>query len=93
MLFLKLLSSNGLGKVIAYDETGFLGQDDEGYRCQAWNFMLPGGVVFDALDYSFSVGHEDGSDTAPNGPGGGSATFRKQLGILSAFPRKFALVV
>jgi len=73
----------GLGKALGYDETGFLGQDDATYRRQAWNFMLAGGSTFDALDYSFSVGHEDGSDVGPNGPGGGSAALRKQLGILS----------
>jgi hypothetical protein len=73
----------GLGKAIGYDETGFLGPDDATYCRQAWNFMLTGGSTFDALDYSFSVGHEDGSDPGPNGPGGGSANLRRQLGILS----------
>ena len=81
----------GLGKAIAYDETGFLGRDDEGYRREAWNFMLSGGGAFDALDYSFTVGHEDGSDTDPNGPGGGSASLRRQLRILSDFLGKFSL--
>jgi hypothetical protein len=73
----------GLGKAIGYDETGFLGQDDTKYCRQAWNFMLAGGSTFDALDYSFSVGHEDGSDAEPNGPGGGGAALRRQLGVLS----------
>jgi hypothetical protein len=81
----------GLGKVIAYDETGFLGRDDDGYRREAWNFMLSGGGAFDALDYSFTVGHEDGTDTEPNGPGGGSPTLRRQLKVLSQFLDKFAL--
>jgi hypothetical protein len=81
----------GLGKAISYDETGFLGRDDEAYRRQAWNFMLSGGSVFDGLDYSFSVGHEDGSDNAPNGPGGGSAELRRQLKILSEFLRTLPL--
>jgi hypothetical protein len=75
----------GLGKPISYDETGFLGRDDAPYRRQAWNFMLSGGSVFDGLDYSFSVGHEDGSDVQPNGPGGGSAPLRRQLRVLSEF--------
>ena len=75
----------GIDKPLTYDETGFLGQTDAGYRRQAWNFLLSGGAVFDALDYSFSPGHEDGSDTEPNGPGGGGATLRKQLGILHRF--------
>jgi len=81
----------GLGKLLAYDETGFLGRDDAAYRRQAWNFMLSGGGAFDGLDYSFSVGHEDGSDTEPNGPGGGSAAFRRQLGVLSKFMQRLPL--
>lgn len=75
----------GLNKAIAYDETGFLGRDDAGYIRQAWNFMLSGGSAFDALDYSFSPGHEDGLDAEPNGPGGGSAAFRRSLRALSEF--------
>ena len=81
----------GLGKMLAYDETGFLGRDDAAYRRQAWNFLLSGGGAFDGLDYSFSVGYEDGSDAEPNGPGGGSAAFRKQLGILSQLMRSLPL--
>ncbi|HTV14475.1 MAG TPA: hypothetical protein VME68_07155, partial [Acidobacteriaceae bacterium] len=69
----------------AYDETGFLGRDDAAYRRQAWNFMLSGGGAFDALDYSFTPGHEDGTDTAPNGPGGGSPELRRELRVLSEF--------
>jgi len=75
----------GLGKALSYDETGFLGQSDDAYTRQAWNFMLAGGSVFDGLDYSFSVGHEDGSDVEPNGPGGGSAELRRRLKILNEF--------
>jgi hypothetical protein len=82
----------GLGKAIAYDETGFLGRDDDAYRRQAWNFMLSGGSIFDALDYSFSPGHEDGQDLEPNGPGGGSPTFRHQLKILREFLNKFSIL-
>ena len=82
----------GLGKPIAYDETGFLGRDDDAYRRQAWNFMLSGGSAFDSLDYSFTVGHEDGSYSEQNGPGGGSAVLRHQLQILSQFLQSFSLV-
>ena len=81
----------GWGKAISYDETGFLGRDDAVYLRQAWNFMLSGGSAFDALDYSFSVGHEDGGDTEANGPGGGSATLRRQLGVLARFLAQFDL--
>lgn len=80
-----------LGKAISYDETGFLGRDDATYLRQAWNFMLSGGSAFDALDYSFSVGHEDGSDTESNGPGGGSASLRRELGVMARFLAQFDL--
>lgn len=73
----------GLGKAIGYDETGFLGQDDATYIRQAWAFLLAGGGLFNNLDYSFTVGHEDGTDNSPNGPGGGGPGVRRQLGILS----------
>lgn len=82
----------GLDKAISYDETGFLGRGDDAYRREAWNFMLAGGSVFDHLDYSFTPGHEDGMDAEPNGPGGGSATLRHQLRVLSKFLQEFSLV-
>ena len=85
------LWNDGLDKAMAYDETGFLGREDAAYRREAWNFLLSGGATFGALDYSFSPGHEDGSDAAPNGPGGGSTALRKQLGIVQKFLNGFAL--
>ncbi len=77
--------NRGLDKAIAYDETGFLGQSDDVYLRQAWNFMLAGGSTFDELDYSFTTEHPDGTDTTPNGPGGGSPALRKELGVLQKF--------
>jgi len=82
----------GLGKALSYDETGFLGQSDDVYTRQAWNFMLAGGSVFDSLDYSFTVGHEDGTYVEPNGPGGGSPELRRRLKILSEFLQGLPLV-
>ena len=82
----------GLDKALSYDETGFLGQSDDVYTRQAWNFMLAGGSVFDGLDYSFTVGHEDGTYVEPNGPGGGSPEFRRRLKVLSEFLGKLPLV-
>jgi len=86
------LENYGVGKAIAYDETGFLGRDDQAYLRQAWNFLLSGGSTFDSLDYSFSPGHEDGTDSEPNGPGGGSVAFRHQLSILQTFLNRFSLL-
>jgi len=80
-----------LGKVIGYDESGFAGRDDATYRRQAWNFLLSGGGLFNSLDYSFTVGHEDGNDLANKAPGGGSPTLRRQLNVLSRFLHAFDL--
>jgi hypothetical protein len=87
-----VLWNYGMNKAIAYDETGFLGRSDDLYRREAWNFMLSGGSTFDSLDYSFTPGHEDGMDTAPNGPGGGSPALRHQLRILAEFLMALPLV-
>lgn len=81
----------GLGRLLGYDETGFAGRADATYRREAWNFILAGGGLFNSLDYSFTAGHEDGSDTAPNGQGGGSPALRRQLRVLSEFLHSFDL--
>lgn len=77
-------------KVIGFDESGFAGSDDAVYRRQAWQFMLSGGGLFNSLDYSFSVGNEDGKATY-KAPGGGSTALRAQLKILADFLHSYDL--
>ena len=80
----------GLNKVIGDNETGFRGTNDLPYRVEAWSFLLAGGGLFNHLDYSFTVGHEDGTFVYPaTQPGGGNPTFRRQLKILGDFLRGF----
>ncbi|MGH8016838.1 MAG: hypothetical protein ACREIA_00890 [Opitutaceae bacterium] len=83
--------NRGLPRVIGYDESGFSGRDDATYRRAAWRFLLAGGGLFNNLDYSFSVGHENGDDIDNNAPGGGSPALRRQLAILSDFIHGFDL--
>lgn len=79
-----------LDRVLGDDETGFRGTNDVPYRIEAWDFILAGGGLFNHLDYSFVVGHEDGTFVYPaTQPGGGNPRFRSQLGILSRFIRGF----
>lgn len=77
-------------RVLGFDESGFAGSGDQVYRRQAWQFMLSGGGLFNSLDYSFFVGHEDGLGKN-KAPGGGSKTLRFQLKILSEFLHGFEL--
>ena len=83
----------GLGRVIGDNETGFKGTADDHYRMEAWEFILAGGGLFNHLDYSFTVGHEDGSfKYPPKQPGGGNPGFRRQLKFLKDFIHGFEFV-
>jgi len=81
----------GLNKVIGDDETGFAGSGPKPYRLEGWDFIIAGGGVYDNLDYSFTVGHEDGTAKI-NAPGGGGAVLHKQLEILKDFINSFDFV-
>jgi hypothetical protein len=80
-------------KLIGDNETGFRGTADLPYRTEGWDFILAGGGLFNNLDYSFTVGHEDGTfSIPPTQPGGGGAALRRQLGYLRRFMDRFDLV-
>ncbi|MGQ9634260.1 MAG: hypothetical protein ACUVXB_08420 [Bryobacteraceae bacterium] len=75
-----------LNRPIGCNETGFDGQANSTYRVQGWDFILAGGALYNNLDDSFTVGHENGNfANPPDQPGGGSATLRRQLRILRDF--------
>jgi hypothetical protein len=80
----------GLNKAIGDDETGFKGTGDAHYRREGWEFILAGGAVYSNLDYSYTVGHEDGTFAfPPTQPGGGGKTLQRQLGFLKTFIHRF----
>jgi len=82
-----------LGRALGDNETGFAGTSDARYRMEAWAFILAGGALYNNLDYSFTVGHEDGSFAYPDTqPGGGSRALRRQLRALAEFMRSLDFV-
>lgn len=82
-----------LRRPIGDNETGFRGTNDAPYRTEAWDFILAGGALFNHLDYSFTVGHEDGTFQYPaTQPGGGNPTLRQQFRILRDFIHGFDFV-
>lgn len=83
--------NRGSARVLGFDETGFAGAGADPYRRQAWNFLLEGGGLFNHLDYSFTPGHEDGSDTGNRAPGSGGADLRRELRVLAEFLGSFDL--
>jgi hypothetical protein len=80
-----------LGRPIAFDEDGFDQPGDWSYRENAWEFLMAGGAIYDNLDYSFAVGHEDGTAVQEKAPGWGGAPFRRQLRVLREFLESFDL--
>ena len=81
-----------LNKAIGDDETGFAGKDRvKPYRLEAWDFLVAGGAVYSNLDYSFTVGHEQGNASI-NAPGGGGPELRRQLQILKEFMQGFDFI-
>lgn len=83
----------GLGKIIGDNETGFKGTNDFTYRREGWEFIIAGGALYNNLDYSFTVGHEDGTYAYPaSQPGGGSVALRRQLMYLQEFIHSFDFV-
>ncbi|MCL5669963.1 MAG: hypothetical protein M1423_01470 [Acidobacteria bacterium] len=83
----------GLNRAISDDETGFRGTGNSPYRREGWDFILAGGSVYDNLDYSFTVGHEDGTFKFPSTqPGGGGHTLQTQLSILRKFIESFDFI-
>ncbi len=81
----------GLNRVVGDDETGFSSSEPKPYRVEGWDFIIAGGAVFDNLDYSFAVGHEDGTNKI-DAPGGGGPVLWKQLEILRDFVNGFDFV-
>jgi hypothetical protein len=63
-------------------------ETDAVYRRQAWEFLMAGGGIFSMLDYSFAVGHEDGT-FVNRAPGGGSPALRRQLRVMKDFLNAF----
>ncbi|HKJ66858.1 MAG TPA: hypothetical protein VKA68_02785, partial [bacterium] len=80
-----------LNRPLGDDETGFDGNEPEPYRLEGWDFILAGGAIYDNLDYSFTVGHEDGT-AENNAPGDGGPVLRSQLEILKEFIEGFRFI-
>jgi len=78
--------NRNINRAIGNNETGFDGAADATYRIQGWDFLMAGGALYNNLDYSFTVGREDGTfRPPPETPGGGSTVLRRQLRHLRTF--------
>jgi hypothetical protein len=79
-----------LKRALVLDETGFMPHQDIYYLSEAWKFILGGGATYNNLDYSFTVGFEDGTyKIAERTPGWGGTGYRKQLRFMKDFIESF----
>jgi len=76
--------NRGVNKVFAYNENGFRGTEAEVYRVIGWNYMMAGGAMYNNLDYSFTVDHEDGTGQNPQSPGSNDPKMQLHMSILLA---------
>jgi hypothetical protein len=51
----------GINKVLSFNENGLMPVSSPQYRIQGYRYLLNGGGLYNHLDFSFQVGHEDGS--------------------------------
>jgi hypothetical protein len=90
MLLQTIEDNYAFGKVIGINETGIFASKE--YDYQAWELVLSGAGLYNMLDYSFTVGYEDGAfGYHDRQPGGGGRELRRKLGILKKFIDMFAL--
>jgi hypothetical protein len=72
--------------VLGMNETGILA--DRKYALQAWETLFSGAGLYNMLDYSFTVGHEDGTFELPDTqPGWGGVKLREELRVAGEFLR------
>ncbi len=48
-------------RIMSFNETGLMPPVTPQYRIQGWKYIFSGGALYNNLDYTFQVGHEDGS--------------------------------
>lgn len=87
----------GVNKPFNYNENGFEGEEPDIYVEIGWRYMMAGGAMYNNLDYSFTVGHEDGTGTQKPPPGRrtpGSADPKMQdyMAVLLDFMNSIPLV-
>jgi len=83
------LNYRHVSKAFAFNETGLMPVYTSQYRIQGWKYLMSGGALYNNLDFTFQVGHEDGTgkgDFSCDGYNGcGDIRVRKELQVLVSF--------
>jgi len=80
---------NSIPKAFAFNETGLMPVYSKAYRIQGWKYLMCGGALYNNLDFTFQVGHEDGSGRVEFScdayKGSGDPRVRTEVSILASF--------
>jgi len=76
-------------RAFAFNETGLMHTYTKAYRIQGWRYLMSGGALYNNLDFTFQVGHEDGSGKAEFScdgyKGSGDQRVRSEISVLTSF--------
>lgn len=83
------LNYKNIPRAFSFNETGLMPVYSDAYRIQGWKYLMCGGALYNNLDFTFQVGHEDGSGKAEFScdgyNGSGDPRIRKQIAVLASF--------
>jgi DNA-dependent RNA polymerase auxiliary subunit epsilon len=90
------LNYKAIPRAFSFNETGLMPIYTSAYRIQGWRYMMSGGALYNNLDFTFQVGHEDGSGKAEFScdgyNGSGDPRTRNEISILASFFRTIDFV-
>ncbi len=76
-------------RAFSFNETGLMPVYSKAYRIQGWRYLMSGGALYNNLDFTFQVGHEDGSGKAEfscdSYKGSGDPRVRNEISVLAGF--------
>jgi hypothetical protein len=90
------LNYKAINRAFAFNETGLMPIYSPQYRVQGWRYLMSGGALYNNLDFTFQVGHEDGLGKAAFScdgyQGSGDPRVRNEICVLASFFNKLDFV-
>lgn len=83
------LNYQNIPRAFSFNETGLMPIYTKAYRIQGWRYLMSGGALYNNLDFTFQVGHEDGTGkpefSCDAYKGSGDPRVRNEISILALF--------
>ncbi|WP_299529117.1 cellulase family glycosylhydrolase [Ulvibacterium sp.] len=83
------LNYHRIPKAFSFNETGLMPTYSNAYRIQGWKYLMCGGSLYNNLDFTFQVGHEDGKGkvefSCDGYRGCGDPRVRSEISVLASF--------